>query len=74
MGVVSVAGGVDIFHSLFLVNRSDYGEDSPEVWGIVGEIPAEGFPVLTKLTPMLFAANTTFVGTSTSEFEAHVTG
>ena len=73
LAVVSGAGAVDLVHSLFLVNGSEYEEDLPEVWGLVGEIPDEGLPTLTKLTSMLFAANTTFTGTSPSEFEAHVT-
>ena len=73
LSVVSGAGCVDLIHSLFLVNGSEYEEDLPEVWGIVGEIPDEGFPAITRLTPMLFAANTPFTGTSASEFEAHAT-
>ena len=73
LAVVSGAGAVDLVHSLFLVSGSEYDEDIPEVWGIVGEIPDEGFPTLTKLTPMLFSANTTFTGTSPSQFEAHAT-
>ena len=60
LAVVSGAGGVDLVHSLFLVNASKYDKDLPEVWGIVGEIPEEGFLTLAKLT---------FI----SEFEAHVT-
>ena len=73
LAVVSGAGGVDLVHSLFLVNGSEYEEDLPEVWGIVGEIPAEGLPAITRLTSMIFANNTTFTGTSSSEFESHVT-
>ena len=64
---------MDLVHSLFLVNESEYDEDPPEVWGIIGEIPDEGFPRLTRLTSMLFASNSSFIGTSTSEFESHVT-
>ena len=71
--MVSGAGAVDLVHSLFLVSGSEYVEDLPEVWGIVGETPYKGFPTLTKFTSMLFAANTTFTGTSPSEFEARVT-
>ena len=70
--VVSAAGGVDIVHSLFLVNGSEYEEALPEVWGIIGEIPKEGSPTFTKLSSMIFSTNTTFTATSFSEFEAHV--
>ena len=73
LAVVSGAGGVDLVHSLFLVNESEYEETPPELWGIVGEIPAEGFPRFTQLTNTIFASNFSFVGTSSSEFESHVT-
>lgn len=72
LAVVPGGGAVDLVHSLFLVSGSEYAEDLPEIWVIVGEIPDEVFPTLTKLTSMLFAANMIFTGTSPSEFEAHV--
>lgn len=74
LGVVLAAGGVDIVHSLFLVNGSEYEEALPEVWGIVGDIPKDRFLILTKLTSMLFVTNITFTATSSSKFKSHVTG
>ena len=73
LAVLLAEGGVDIVHYLLLIHANEYKEALPEVWGIVGEIPREGFPTLTKLTSMIFATNTTFTGTSPSEFEADVT-
>jgi len=73
LAVVLTEGGVDIVHSLFLIHANEYKEALPEVWGVVGVIPREGFPTLTKLNSMLFVTNAAFTGTSPSEFEAHIT-
>ena len=72
--MVSMAGGVDLIHSLFLVETSEYAEENSELWGIIGELPAGGSAHIVKPMPALFASNTPFFGTDLEEFEAHVTG
>ena len=47
LSVVSGAGCVGLIHSLFLVSGSEYNEDQPEIWGVVGEILDEGTPPIT---------------------------
>lgn len=64
---------MDVVHSLFFIRANEYEEAPPELWGVVDEIPREDVPTLTKLNSVRFVENTTFTGTSPSEFEFHVT-
>ena len=72
--VVSTAGGVDLFHSLFLVGTSEYAEEDEELWGVLGELRVCNSTNIVKLTPTLFASNPPFFGTDLEDFEAHVIG
>ena len=45
---VSIAGMVDMVHSLFTVRSDDYAD--PELWGIRGEVPEDGVLSLCKCT------------------------
>ena len=38
-----------------------------------GELPSEGLPTLSKLSPLQFACNTPLRGTIQDKFEVHVT-
>ena len=70
---VSKAGVVNIIHSLVVVRDGEY-DDAPALWGIRGDIPDHGLPSFVSLSAMDFAANTTFLGQPSEEFESHATG
>ena len=59
--VVSMAGGVDLIHSLFLVGTSEYANKDSNLCRNIGKLPAVNIPYIVKLTPALFASNTPFL-------------
>ena len=71
---VSAQGVVGILHSLFLVPGEEYNNPlyPPILWAILREIPASRMPRLYIISPLDFASNNVFYGTSEEEFELHV--
>ena len=70
---LSKAGVVEIIHSLFSVRQHDY-DMSPALWGVMGEVPKTGLPVLVPLLPIDFSTVDPSYGTPLEKFESHVTG
>ena len=71
--VLSKARMVDLIHSLFMVSLEDY-DSTPELWGIVREVPDEGLPLLIAISPINLSTIDHFYGTLMGGFESHVTG
>ena len=70
---LSKAGIVDVIHSLFTVRANDY-DMAPELWGILGEVPENGLPSIVSILPIDLSTIDPFYGTTSEEFESHVTG
>ena len=71
---VKTCGTTQLLHSLFSLPQGPYDESTPRLCALVDDVPADGFPTIALLTPMAFASNEPFPGSSEEEFESHVTG
>ena len=71
---VKTCGTVQLLHSLFILPLGPYDDSTPRLCALERDVPDTRHPNIVLLTPMAFAINDTFLGSSEEEFESHMTG
>ena len=71
---IAASGYMELLHSLFSVSSGDYDIHPPKLCALKGDLLEGGIPRIVTLTPMSFARNESFLGSSEADFEEHYTG
>ena len=72
--VITSSGYVQLLHSLFVVSLGDYDDHPLKLCALKGDLIADGLPRMVTITPMSFAENETFLGSSETDLKEHYTG
>ena len=71
---VKTCGTTQLLYPLFSLPQGPYDESTPRLCALVDDIPDNNLPTIALLSPMSFATNNVFMGSSEEEFESHVSG